>query len=288
MINHDGPLVSVLMTSYNREKYIAEAIESVLASDYSNFELIIVDDCSSDSTINIINNYKNSNNSIRVFKNERNLGDYPNRNKAASYARGEFLVYLDSDDKMQRKSLGICVSAMQKFPENKIGMYWQYSEGEPFCISQNDSIRHHFFKQQFLNIGPGGTILKRDFFEELNGYPEQYGPANDMYFNLKAACHSDIVLLPFEINLYRKHGEQESSNRFSYLFNNYLYQKDAFNQLPLNLTKAELKWLQNKNRRRFVVNLFMFLVEKKDFKMFCKAIKLTSFKLSDLIKAVFH
>ena len=56
-----SPLVSVLMTAYNRELYIAEAIESVLAQDYQNYELIIVDDCSTDHTVEIANSYqKNS------------------------------------------------------------------------------------------------------------------------------------------------------------------------------------------------------------------------------------
>ena len=90
------PLVSVLMTAYNREKYIAEAIESVLASTYSNLELIIVDDCSKDNTLQIATNYQAKDDRIKVYKNEKNLGDYPNRNKAASYAKGKYLKYVDS------------------------------------------------------------------------------------------------------------------------------------------------------------------------------------------------
>lgn len=282
------PFVSVLMTAYNREKYIAEAIESVLASDYANFELIIVDDCSTDATLEIIKGYQDTTNKIKVFRNLQNLGDYPNRNRAASYAAGDFIVYLDSDDLMRKQSLGICVAEMLKFPQSDIGMYWQYSEGEAFCMSKIDSIRHHFFKQQFLMIGPGGTIMKRTFFEALNGYPEKYGPANDMYFNLHAACYSDVVLLPFEINFYRKHINQESNNQFSYLYNNYLYQKDAFRELPLTLTLKEIRWLQNKNRRRFVVNLFNHFRTNKDFKMIRIAIKRTSFGVKDFIKAIIH
>src|ERR1041384_7268362 len=95
-----NPLVSVLMTAYNREDYIAEAIESVLASTYTNFELIIVDDCSSDNTVAIAKEYKAKDKRIKVYVNEKNLGDYPNRNKAASYANGDFLMYVDSDDKI--------------------------------------------------------------------------------------------------------------------------------------------------------------------------------------------
>ena len=77
------PLVSVLMTAYNREKYIAEAIESVLASTFQDFELIIVDDCSRDHTVEIVRRYT-SDPRLQVHVNEKNLGDYPNRNRAAS------------------------------------------------------------------------------------------------------------------------------------------------------------------------------------------------------------
>lgn len=65
------PLLSVLMTAFNREKYIAEAIESVLASTYTNFELIIVDDCSKDNTVNIAKSYEQKDQRVKVYINEK-------------------------------------------------------------------------------------------------------------------------------------------------------------------------------------------------------------------------
>ncbi len=76
--NNNLPLVSVLMTVYNREKYIAEAIESVLASSYTNFELIIVDDGSKDHSVEIAQKYEAQDHRIKVYVNEQNLGDYSN------------------------------------------------------------------------------------------------------------------------------------------------------------------------------------------------------------------
>jgi glycosyltransferase involved in cell wall biosynthesis len=70
-------LISVLMTAFNREKYIGYAIESVLASTYEDFELIIVDDCSTDSTVQIARRYELKDSRIKVFENTVNLGDYP-------------------------------------------------------------------------------------------------------------------------------------------------------------------------------------------------------------------
>src|SRR5580765_8017685 len=142
---NDQPFVSVLMTAYNRENFIAEAIESVLSCSYKNFELIIVDDNSVDNTINIIRQYAVNDSRIRFFSNEKNLGDYPNRNKAASYAKGEYIVYLDSDDKMLQDGLEHCIFAMKSFPEAGIGMYWPYSKGEGFLLTSKEAFMEHFF-----------------------------------------------------------------------------------------------------------------------------------------------
>ena len=125
-------LVSVLTTSYNRADFIGEAIESVLASTFTDFEYIIVDDCSTDNTFEIAKSYAEKDTRIRVFQNEQNLGDYPNRNKAASYATGKYIKYLDSDDVMYAHCLEVMVSAMEKFPEAGLGMSSHSEEGEPY------------------------------------------------------------------------------------------------------------------------------------------------------------
>src|SRR5260370_25138306 len=96
------PCISVLLTSYNREEFIAEAIESVLAQSLTDYELIVCDDRSSDRTVEIVNAYAARDARIRVSINERNLGDYGNRRRVARLARGRFLKYHDSDDVMYR------------------------------------------------------------------------------------------------------------------------------------------------------------------------------------------
>ena len=120
-------MVSVLMTAYNREKFIAESIESVLAQTYTDFELIIVDDNSTDRTREIILSYAKMY-KIRYYFNEINLGEYQNRNQAASYARGKYLKYLDSDDLMDKDCLSIMVNQMEKYPEAAIGLVSYFDE----------------------------------------------------------------------------------------------------------------------------------------------------------------
>ena len=281
------PFVSVLMTAYNRQAYIAEAIESVLLSSYSNLELIIVDDCSSDDTVIIARGYEAKDNRIKIYLNESNLGDYPNRNKAAGYAIGDFILYVDSDDKLYPHSIDLLIELLQKNPDINFGMYWHHSN-KTFILKSEEALKMHFFKKQFLYMGPGGTIIRRTFFNAINGYPEKYGPANDMFFNLKACCSTSILLIPFEFVYYRRHEGQEVNNRFSYMYNNYLYMRDALANLPLPFTGMQLAWLKKKNKRRLIVHLINFYAKTLDFKKTRYAYLKTAITFKDVLQGVFH
>ncbi|MBY7770434.1 glycosyltransferase [Vibrio fluvialis] len=92
------PLVSVYITSHNREDLIERAIKSVLNQTYKNIEIIIVDDASTDKTVEKINSYVKSNNNIRLFVNEKNMGACYSRNLAIKSAKGEYITGLDDDD----------------------------------------------------------------------------------------------------------------------------------------------------------------------------------------------
>lgn len=93
----DG-LVSIIMPAYNAEKYISESIKSVLAQTYRNWELIVVDDCSNDGTINIIKQYQMLDNRIRVIYLKCNAGVANARNVGMELAQGRYIAFLDSDD----------------------------------------------------------------------------------------------------------------------------------------------------------------------------------------------
>lgn len=90
-------LVSIVTPSYNTSKYISETIESVLAQTYTNWEMIIVDDCSTDNTDDVIKPYL-SDTRIKYFKNPKNSGAAVSRNYALSEAKGKWIAFLDSDD----------------------------------------------------------------------------------------------------------------------------------------------------------------------------------------------
>lgn len=284
----EEPFVSILMTAYNRQEFIAEAIESVLNSTYKNFELIIADDASTDTTVAIAHEYAAKDERIKVFVHEKNVGDYPNRNRAAGYATGFYLMHVDSDDTIFEKSIEQCIALMQQYPAVHFGTYYRDPATAPFVMTSKEALRRHFFEIPYLMIGPGGTIIKHTYFKEIGGFPEKYGPANDMYFNLKAVRYSDTLMIPWEFFFLRRHRGQESHNSYSYLYNNYLYNKDSFDELQLPFDNKSIRWLHRKNKRRFLVNLIKFFIRTRDVSKTRYAIKQASFSVMDAVEAIFH
>src|SRR5690349_581871 len=91
-----NPLISICIPAYNNEAYIAETISSVLSQTYSVFEIIIVDDCSTDNTVEVVRKFNDHR--IRFYQNEKNLGMHGNWNRALSLAKGEYVKLLCGDD----------------------------------------------------------------------------------------------------------------------------------------------------------------------------------------------
>ncbi|HTB53349.1 MAG TPA: glycosyltransferase [Ferruginibacter sp.] len=213
---NDQPLVSVLMTSYNREKYIEEAIKSVLSSTYTNFELIIVDDCSKDRTVEIAKNYAAKDPRIKVYVNEQNLGDYPNRNKAASYAKGKYIKYLDADDLIYYYGLEVMVNYMERYPEAGFGLSSVADHYKPFPIYLDPL---HVYLEHYNGYGhlyraPGSSIIRLDAFNEVGGFSGER-MIGDIEFWFRIARYYSMVKFPAELYWSRIHEEQESKTDYA-------------------------------------------------------------------------
>lgn len=205
-------MVSVLMTAYNRELFIGEAIESVLASTYTNFELIIVDDCSVDNTVSIAKHFQEKDSRIKLIVNKTNLGDYPNRNKAATYAKGKYLKYLDSDDTIYPHSLDIMVNAMENNPDIVLGLsHFKAQESLnvfPARLSPEEIYLHHFLKGGLLFAGPGGTIIRTDYFNTTGGFSgKRYVSDTELW--LKTSQKLPVLILQPALVCWRRHEGQE-------------------------------------------------------------------------------
>jgi glycosyltransferase involved in cell wall biosynthesis len=212
-VNKIVPLVSILMTAFNREKYISFAIESVIASSYKNWELIIVDDCSKDNTVEIAKQFERQDSRIKVYINEINLGDYTNRNKAASYATGKYIKYIDADDAIYWWGLEAEVTMMEQYPKAGYGLD---------DINQNDSKMFPFLLSPFeaydsfysgscgaFNKAPTSCIIKREIFNEIGGF-NNFRMTGDIDMWHRLSRYHFLLLMPQGIIWSRGHNDSES------------------------------------------------------------------------------
>ena len=208
-----NPTVSILTTCYNRAKFIGECIESVQQSKFRDYEHIIVDDGSTDESVCIAKKYAQEDAKIKVFVNDINLGDYPNRNQAAKYATGKYLKYLDADDLHGPYILDILVDCMEQFPHAGLGLnvYGNEYRHTPWCVSPREAFELHYNKGiTIFNRSPLGAIIKRSSFETVRGFPDlQHVGDYELWHRL--ASHYHIVMLPTKLAHYRIHDDQQSA-----------------------------------------------------------------------------
>lgn len=110
--------VSIIMPAFNSQEFIVEAIESVINQTYTNWELIIIDDCSQDSTFEIIEKFSSLDSRISIIKNVNNSGAAISRNKGINYASGDYIAFLDSDDIWFPEKLAVQIRFMERYGHN--------------------------------------------------------------------------------------------------------------------------------------------------------------------------
>ena len=260
------------MTSYNREKFIGFAIESVQRSTYTNFELVIVDDGSRDSTVDIARSYAEKDHRIKVFINKSNLGDYPNRNRAAQLATGKYLKYVDADDAIYPWGLEILVSCMEQFPDAGWGLCSLDNNADrlfPFSLTSDEAFRYHYLGKGLFHKAPLSSIIRKDIFFEVDGF-DHIRMAGDFNMWHKLAKVSPVVLMPHGIAWYRRHDSQEMTE-----YRKYVLVYDEITVRHLNgpdcpLHKSEIEKIRKKLIRT---------CEKSMLRNIAKA-KISSFKLN--------
>jgi glycosyltransferase involved in cell wall biosynthesis len=207
------PTVSVLVTSYNRETYIAQSIESVLAQTFTDFELIVCDDASSDRSVEIASGYERCDSRVRVAVNARNLGDYGNRRQAASLATGRYLKYHDSDDVMYPHCLATMVGPLEIEPRAGFALSGSRSwpgGACPMLLTPALAYEREFLGGGLFHLGPAAALFRTGVFRDLGGFPEM-GVASDYLFWVRACARVNVLLLPGDLFYYRIHAGQEAS-----------------------------------------------------------------------------
>ena len=287
----ETPLVSILMTSFNREKYIAEAIESVLASTYTNFELIIVDDCSKDSTVQIAKKYEAVDKRVTVYINEKNLGDYPNRNEAALKAKGKYLKYIDADDAIYPWGLEVIVKYMEQFPSAGYGLdsiEQDPSKPFPILLTPEEAYERNYFFMPVFHKAPTSCILRTNIFKKHNGFSGKW-MVGDLELWHKLSKTENVLLMPHGIIWSRIHDEQESKqtrNSSVVLFRYSVVEVESLNQkgCPLNIQKRNL--IRKRIIRSQSRSILRSLLIEKNLKAVREKMKLSKLSfLSCLINA---
>lgn len=114
----DTPKISICMPIYNNASYLSEAIDSVLSQEFQNFELLIIDDCSTDNSAVIAGKYAKKDQRVRFIRNHKNLGMVHNWNRCLELAQGEYIRFLFGDDFFSSPdALALMLEAMQKYPD---------------------------------------------------------------------------------------------------------------------------------------------------------------------------
>lgn len=178
-------IFSIILTTYNRAELIKRAVDSVLQQTFSDFELLIIDDCSSDSTQIQINSYTDDR--IRYFRNEINSGVSISRNVGISHARGTYLAFLDDDDEYFPHFLETVFQAFQY--NHSLDFLW--TSYQKIITSQN-KVSHHIWKS-FNNLNyltqlsfSFGVVIKKICFNSI-GYFDKNLKTNedlDIFFRL--------------------------------------------------------------------------------------------------------
>ena len=202
-------LVSIIMPSYNAGKYIEASINSVLNQTYKDWELIIIDDCSSDNTLEVIKTFTDSR--IRLLQNERNSGAAISRNYGLREAKGKWIAFLDADDTWKEEKLATQIKCME---ENN----WAFSfhdyriciNGEllPYvCTAPNKVNRRKMYDYCYFSTNT--VMYDRDIVGLIQ--IADLKKNNDYAMWLQAIERADAFRIPRCMAYYNKHGDSISS-----------------------------------------------------------------------------
>lgn len=167
-------LISVLMPTYNVEKFVSEAVESILGQTWTNFELIIVDDCSTDHTYDILKKYAAADGRIRLFRNDINSKICKTLNRALSQAKGQFIVRMDGDDISSPDRFEKLYRYLQIHPDvDLVGSNTIAIDENGRELGRKDYLLHNKAIQIGNRYMPAIAhiwMARRKVYDELNGY----------------------------------------------------------------------------------------------------------------------
>ncbi len=214
------PLVSIVLPTYNRQRYLREAVESVLAQTYTRWELIVVDDGSTDGTAEYVRGVQDPR--VRFIREEHCGNPARVRNWGISRAAGEYVAFLDSDDLWRPKKLELQLQDLAVHPECE----WSYThcdrigprgESLPFPRARRPRSDRGWIAGKVVTVEAvvvtPSVIVTRRLARELGGFDETFLFFEDYEFWARCALASPVTVVPIELVLVRDHSGSNTKGR---------------------------------------------------------------------------
>ena len=225
MAEHTNPLVSIVFTSYNHKEYLEKALESLLNQTFKNFELIIVDDASTDGSQEVLMTYE-ANEKVNLNLKKENSGSYVlASNYGASMAKGKYILFAQCDDYSEPTQLEELTNAALE--NENCGVVYSISnlvDSQDRLISDDYIIRESFFKETIKNsrviegrlmrrflsyscIIPNlsAALIQRDLYNKVSGLSSDFKVVADWDFWLKLSQLTDFYYIKKPLNNFRQH-----------------------------------------------------------------------------------
>lgn len=215
-ISSNKPLVTVHICTYNRADKIAKAIDSVLAQTYTNLQILIMDDASTDETSAVVRKYLENDSRIEYYSNENNLGITKNRNRALSLSKGQYIAVLDSDDYwIDENKIEDQVNFLESNPEHAaVGTFTKFvdeTDSELFIFkpkTTDTEIRKNILIQN--QIVHSSVMFRKN---SLKLYSEKYDIWEDLVAWLEIGQNNKLANLPITATAYTKHSGNISNSK---------------------------------------------------------------------------
>ena len=215
------PLISVIMSVYNEEKYIKDAVESILNQTRSEFELIIIDDCSTDRTVEIIRTFGDDR--IHLIQNESNQGLTKNLNYALSISRGQFIARMDGDDISMPDRFARQIDYLETHPELVLVSCQTMTFGEQNLVQRRKEDASMLRCMMLIHpvlAHPGFMVRSWVFLREGYRYDESFRQAQDYDLVARITEKFQVGICPYILLKYRTHTGQVSDKAMGKQFAN--------------------------------------------------------------------
>ena len=232
-------MISVVMSVYNAEKYLKEAIDSILNQTYQDFEFIIVNDCSKDSSWAILKEFGDNNKRIKLINNTENLGLTKNLNRALAIAKGAYIARMDADDISE---LNRFERQIKYFNENKdVDILGTFSKdinefGEVIRTRTTPITHQDILKMlpKFSPIAHPTVMFKKQSLEPLGFYNIKYRTSQDLEMWLRAAgAGLKFHNIPEYLFKYRMDSDYVSRKTFKFRWNDFKLRIEGYKHINL-------------------------------------------------------